>query len=102
MSFRNIRAKEIKVDSKVISFKVRVNPDPNKTTQIMEQSIFTDHCIPNQDLMKYKPVRMTFFHYDKSTSKRKLLWHDGDLKTGVSKCCLNLYLGMGGIEEFRI
>ena len=82
--FRTVRAKEIKIDSKVISFKVRVNPDPNITLQLREQDSYTEHCVPNEDVMKYKPVRMTFFHYDKSTSKRKLLWHDGDAKTGVS------------------
>ena len=49
-----------------------------------EQKSYAINCEPNEDIMKYKPVRMTFFHYDKSTSKRKLLWHDGDAKTGVS------------------
>ena len=62
---------------------MRVNPDPNVTLQILEQDAYTDNCIPNEDVMKYKPVRMKFFHYDKSTSKRKLLCHDGDAKTGV-------------------
>lgn len=82
--FRSIRAKEVKVDSKVISFKVRVNPDPNNTDQLMNQKSYAQNCVPDEDIMKYKPVRMTFFHYDVSTSKRKLLWHDGDAKTGVS------------------
>ena len=83
-NFRSIRAKEVKVDSKVISFKVRVNPDPKKTDQLMNQKSYTENCVPDEDIMKYKPVRMTFFHYDRSTSKRKLLWHDGDAKTGVN------------------
>jgi hypothetical protein len=48
-----------------------------------EQKRYAINCKPDEDIMKYKPVRMTFFHYDKSTSKRKLLWHDGDAKTGV-------------------
>ena len=74
----------MKIDSKIISFKVRVNPDPNITTQETDQLKYTENCIPNEDIMKYKPVRMTFYHYDKSTSRRKLLWHDSDAKEGVS------------------
>ena len=50
----------------------------------MDQDDYIANCKSDDDVMKYKPVRMTFFHYDKSTSKRKLLWHDGDAKTGVS------------------
>ena len=50
----------------------------------MDQDDYIANCKSDEDVMKYKPVRMTFFHYDKSTSKRKLLWHDGDAKTGVS------------------
>ena len=61
-----------------------MNPDPMKSNQIMNQKSYTENCVPDEDVMKYKPVRMTFFHYDRSTSKRKLLWHDGDAKTGVS------------------
>ena len=61
-----------------------MNPDPKKTDQLMNQKSYTENCVPDEDIMKYKPVRMTFFHYDRSTSKRKLLWHDGDAKTGVN------------------
>ena len=74
----------MKIDSKIISFKVRVNPDPNITSQETDQLKYIENCIPNEDIMKYKPVRMTFYHYDKSTSRRKLLWHDSDAKEGVS------------------
>ena len=64
----------------------------------MNQKSYTENCVPDEDIMKYKPVRMTFFHYDRSTSKRKLLWHDGDAKTGVNWKCWAYYNGYYSIE----
>ena len=71
----------------------------------MNQKSYTENCVPDEDIMKYKPVRMTFFHYDRSTSKRKLLWHDGDAKTGVNWKYLLYYndyysIDLNGFNEY--
>ena len=34
--------------------------------------------------MRYHPVKVRFFHLDKQTALRKLLWHEDDLDTNVS------------------
>lgn len=78
--YRTVQPKVFKLDSKPISVKIRVNPDP-KTDNMTKR--FDQDCAINQDAMKYSPVKLRFYHNDFMTSKRKLLWFESDLKTNV-------------------
>ncbi|XP_059078438.1 uncharacterized protein LOC131876911 [Tigriopus californicus] len=75
-----VTPKAFKIDSKPISVKIRVNPDPN--TDNMTKRFDTD-CAIDEDAMKYSPVKLRFYHTDFMTSKRKLLWFDNELKTNI-------------------
>ena len=40
-------------------------------------------CVADTDKMKYKPIRLKFYHFDRQSSLRKILWHEDDLITEV-------------------
>ena len=79
---QSIRAKEVILDSKTISVQILVSRDPNK----LEQD--ASGCKLDHDKMRYNPISMKFYHFDKQTALRKLLWHDDDLDTNIEvrKC----------------
>ena len=77
MYFRSIRAKDIKIDSKPISVKIKVAPDPEDPT------VDLSSCELDYEAMRYHPIKIRFYHYDSQTALRKLLWHEDDLDTNV-------------------
>ena len=62
-----------------MSVKILVAPDPNHT-EIAEE---LRKCKLDNNKMRYHPVRVRFFHLDRQTALRKLLWHENDLDTKV-------------------
>jgi len=68
-----------KIDSKAVSVKLNVNPNPKGDLT----KNFTN-CMLDPDQMKYSPIRIRFYHYDNQTSLRKLLWHEDELQTNVN------------------
>ena len=40
-------------------------------------------CELDYEAMRYHPIKIRFYHYDKQTALRKLLWHEDDLDTNV-------------------
>ena len=77
--FSSIQAREIKIDCKPVSVKILVAPDPNHTEIAKELR----KCKLDNNKMRYHPVRVRFFHLDRQTALRKLLWHENDLDTKV-------------------
>ena len=79
---QSIRAKEIKLDSKAISVKLMVSQDPDNLGQNLTG------CKLDAEQMRYNPITMRFYHLDRQTSLRKLLWHEDDLDTNIEvrKC----------------
>jgi hypothetical protein len=71
-------ASEIKVDSHVITVKLKVGQDMNDDTKDVEEL-----CKVDSVQQKYSPVKVAFKHFDHHTSKRKLLWHQNDMQTQV-------------------
>jgi hypothetical protein len=67
-----------KIDSKAVSVKLNVNPNPKGDLTKNYTS-----CMLDPDEMKYDPIRIRFYHYDNQTSLRKLLWHEDELRTNV-------------------
>ena len=90
---RNIRANKIKIDSKPISVKMRVNPDPDEIdlgNLDPEAPDYAAECQIDHDEFKYNPVQIRFIHLDQRTSNKKLIgrslmWHEDDLQTDVSR-----------------
>ncbi len=72
------RAKRIKIDSKPITVKILVGPDPEGD---LEENFAS--CTLEPTYTKYNPITIRFFHYDGKTAIRKLQWHDDDLQTDV-------------------
>ena len=89
---RNIRANKIKIDSKPISVKMRVNADPDEIDPDNldpEAPDYAAECQIDHDEFKYNPVQIRFIHMDQRTSNKKLIgrslmWHEDDLQTDVS------------------
>ena len=90
---RNIRANKIKIDSKPISVKMRVNADPDDIDPDNldpEAPDYAAECQIDHDEFKYNPVQIRFIHMDQRTSNKKLIgrslmWHEDDLQTDVSR-----------------
>lgn len=78
---RNIWAPRVKVDSKVISVKIQLSPDP-KDQEDVDNNDYSD-CKVDYSAMKYDAVVMRFIHLDQQTSLKKLLWHQDNLQTTV-------------------
>lgn len=70
---------QFKIDSKPVSVKLSVNPDPKG-----DLTVDLSSCDLDASAMKYTPIRIRFYHYDNQTSLRKLLWHEDELQTNVS------------------
>ena len=86
ISHRWIRSQEIKIDGMSVSVKVKVSPDPASPDFDRLHSVNFSRkgaCTVDQDLMKYDPVRIRFRHLDKTTSQRKLLWHENEHRSDV-------------------
>ena len=89
---RNIRANKIKIDSKPITVKMRVNADPDEIDPDNldpEAPDYAAECQIDHDEFKYNPVQIRFIHMDQRTSNKKLIgrslmWHEDDLQTDVS------------------
>ena len=81
---QSLRAKEIKLDSKAISVQLMVSPNPDRLDEDLSS------CQLDHEKMRYHPVTIRFYHYDKQTSLRKLLWHEDDLDTNIEvrKCAV--------------
>lgn len=77
-----IRSKDWNVDSRVVSTKVSVNPDP--ITGIWEEVL---GCAPNLEYMRENPVRATLYHWDTRKARvkrrRNLLMHTDMIRDGV-------------------
>lgn len=73
-----IRSKVFKIDSKVISVRVKANSDPveGDITKVYK-------CEPDKKFMKWNPVKMTLWHKEARKAKRTLLWHKDDYWEGL-------------------
>ena len=69
------------MDSKPVSVKIKVAPDPRKYDKEMSENL--NGCELDYEAMRYHPIKIRFYHYDKQTALRKLLWHEDDLDTNV-------------------
>ena len=80
------------MDGIAVTVKVKVSPDPdyavntNFYVALENMTIETDGegCQIDRDQMKYDPVRIRFYHLDKTSSLRKLLWHESEHRSDVS------------------
>jgi hypothetical protein len=91
-----VTATSFKLDSKVISVQVRVNPMPGVDNPAAD---FSD-CQVDPEQMKYTPVSLTFYHLNNKTSLRKLLWHSDDLETDVSQTLINRLMHCANKSNF--
>ena len=77
-----IRAKEWAIDSKVVSVKVKLNPDPI-TFELEEVKA----CKPDMDYMKDNPIRSKLYHKQigkaRIKARRGLLWHTDMKRHGI-------------------
>ena len=77
-----IRAKEWRIDSKIVSVKVSINPDP-----ITFEKEEVETCEPDKDYMKENPVRATLYHKipgkARIVRRRGLLWHTDMVREGI-------------------
>ena len=69
------------MDSKPVSVKIKVAPDPRKYDKEISENL--NGCELDYEAMRYHPIKIRFYHYDKQTALRKLLWHEDDLDTNV-------------------
>ena len=74
----NIRSRNFKIDTKVISVRVKLNADSmiGDETEVYQ-------CQPDRQYMKDNPVRITFYHNEPAKAKRTLLWHTDDYWEGL-------------------
>ena len=72
------------MDSKPVSVKIKVAPDPRKYDKEISENL--NRCELDYEAMRYHPIKIRFYHYDKQTALRKLLWHEDDLDTNVRFC----------------
>lgn len=80
----------MKLDSKVISVQLRVNPDRSAYPDDDDVDTSVENeldCATDPNEMKYNPVQLVFLHLDRQTSRRKLLWHGDELQTSVGIAC---------------
>ena len=83
--YRTVRANEIKVDSRVMTFRAAVTPDErNKSTTSLNYFELEAKCVVDDRRLKYNPIKMRFHHKDKTTAQRKLLWHKTGIDTKVA------------------
>ena len=76
---RFIPSKIFKIDSRAVTVKMTVNPNPKG-----DLTLNLSGCSLDPEVMKYRPIRVRLYHYDNQTSLRKLLWHENELQTNVS------------------
>ena len=89
-----IDSQKFVLDSKVISVKMVVNNDTFNA-----RSGEYETCKTNSTTMKYNPVIIKFYHKSKETARRKLMHHDGNVKTSIDirKCVVwNEEIGLYG------
>ena len=79
----HLRAKRFKIDSKVMTFKAAAATDLRAGDDIYSYHNLSSLCKVDYEVMKYTPVRMRFYHIDRAHSRRKLLWHDGELTSSI-------------------
>ena len=74
----NIRSNNFRIDTKVISVRVKLNADPmvGDETEVYQ-------CQPDRQYMKDNPVKITFYHNEVAKAKRTLLWHSDDYWEGL-------------------
>ena len=72
----NIHSRSVKIDTKVISVKVKLNSDPMVGDNV-------DHCRPEVNYMKDNPVRLRLYHNEVAKAKRTLLWHSEEYWEGL-------------------
>jgi len=76
----NIRSRQVKIDSKVVSIRVALNPNP-----MSSDASTTYSCPIDPNYMAYNPVRVTFWHFNPAPAKRSLVWHSHDYWSGVQE-----------------
>ena len=81
----NIRVRKFKMDGISVTVKIKVVADPNYfvNPDFDEAYENTTLCEIDTDKMKYNPVRIRFYHLDRTTSLRKLLWHENEMVSDV-------------------
>ena len=74
----NIKSETLRIDTKVISVRTRMEPDP------MDGDITTVYqCQPDSKYMQWNPVRLTLWHNEVARAKRTLLWHSDEYWEGL-------------------
>ena len=74
----SIRSKNFFIDSKVISVRAKVSSDP-----IVGDITDTYQCEPEEEYMRWNPVRLVMYHSKPAKAKRTLLWHTDDYWKGL-------------------
>lgn len=74
----NIRSRKFRIDTKVISVRVKLNADPMEgdVTKVYQ-------CWPDKEYMKWNPVKLTLWHNEVARAKRTLLWHSDEYWEGL-------------------
>ena len=89
-----IDSQKFVLDSKVITVKMVVNNDTHNARPGEYET-----CQTNSNTMKYNPVTIKFYHKSKETARRKVLHHEGNVKTSIDirKCVVwNDEIGLYG------
>jgi len=89
-----IDSQKFVLDSKIITVKMVVN---NKTYNAEPGE--ADMCDTDPQWMKYHPVQVKFYHKSQETARRKVLNHEGEVKTSIDirKCVVwNEGIGLYG------
>ena len=74
----NIHSRKFRIDTKVISAKVKLNSDP-----MLGETMNVDHCRPDPVYMRDNPIKLTFYHNEVAKTKRTLLWHSDEYWEGL-------------------
>ena len=80
----SIRSSKVTMDGPIISVKLTVNPLPEHVRNGSSSGRKLD-CVVDSVKMKYDPVKFRIYHMSPMTSLRKMLWHEDDLVTDVSR-----------------
>ena len=89
-----ITSQRFVLDSKIITVKMVVNNDTYNS-----EPGEAEMCKTNPQWMKYHPVKVKFYHKSKETARRKVLHHEGEIKTSIDirRCVVwNEQIGLFG------
>jgi len=89
-----INSQKFVLDSKIVTVKMVVNNDTYNS-----EPGEAEMCRTNPQWMKYHPVQVKFYHKSQETARRKVLHHEGEIKTSIDirRCVIwNQEIGLFG------